>query len=132
MVEDAPSYDEIIPLIKEWYYNDTEGKHVIGVAHNMPFDLSFINQAGQDILGEDIIKDWYDTVSIARELHPFFRNHKLDTLAKKFNIVNENHHRAENDVIVLIGIGKRLINEALEDGIDILNFRTTKKLHYKN
>lgn len=132
MVAEAPTYNEIIPIIHEWYYKDTEGKQVIGVAHNMPFDMGFINQAGKDIIGKDIITNWYDTVSIVRELFPFWKNHKLETCAKKFGIVNENHHRAENDVVVLIGIGKRLISEALEDGLDILNFRTTKKLHYNN
>lgn len=131
MIENERKYDEIIPEIMEWYYKDSEGKHIIGVAHNMPFDQKFINKAGQDILGKDIITDWIDTVSLARELYPFWRNHKLETCAKKFDVMNENHHRAMNDTMVLYHIGKRLINEAYEkEDFNPINFRTTKKLHY--
>lgn len=130
MLENEPKYDEAIPQIMEWYSKNSDNKHVIGVAHNMPFDRKFINKAGQDILGKDIVIDWIDTVSLAREMFPFFRNHKLDTLAKKFGIVNENHHRAMNDTMVLYYIGKKLIPEFMEDGLNPINFRTTKKLHY--
>jgi DNA polymerase III subunit alpha, Gram-positive type len=131
MVENESKYDEIIPVISEYYSQDSEEYQIIGVAHNMPFDQKFINKAGQDILGKDIITDFIDTVSLARELYPFWRNHKLETCAKKFNVMNENHHRAMNDTMVLYQIGKRLISEASESNIDPLNFRTKKKLHYK-
>lgn len=131
MVKDEPKYDEAIPAIMEWYLRDADEKHVIGVAHNMPFDSKFINQAGQDILGKDIVVDFIDTVSLARELHPFWRDHKLDTCAKKFGIVNENHHRAMNDTMVLYHIGKKLIGKALEEDLNPVNFLTKKKLHYK-
>lgn len=125
MVENEPTYDEIVPEFVEWINKDTEGKRIVGVAHNAPFDKKFINTAGEVVLGETIIDDWIDTVSVARELHPFWRNHKLDTCAQKFGIVNENHHRAMNDTMVLYHIGKRLIPEFMEEGLDPINF--TKK-----
>lgn len=131
MVENEKKYDEAIPSIKEWWFKDTEGKQIIFAAHNAPFDIKFINQGFIDITGEPLIKDFIDTVSLAREIYPFWRNHKLDTCAKKFNIVNENHHRAMNDTMVLYHIGKRLISEALEDEMEIINFTTKKSLHYK-
>lgn len=128
MVEDEPKYDEIVPEIAEWINENTEGKRIVGVAHNAPFDKKFINAAGKIVLGETIIDDWIDTVSVARELHPFWRNHKLDTCAQKFGIVNENHHRAMNDTMVLYHIGKRIIPEFMEEGLDPINF--TKKGRY--
>lgn len=125
MVENEPTYDEIIPDVQAWINENTEGKRIVGVAHNAPFDKKFINAAGEIVLGETIIDDWIDTVSVARELHPFWRNHKLDTCAQKFGIVNENHHRAMNDTMVLYHIGKRIIPEFMEEGLDPINF--TKK-----
>jgi DNA polymerase-3 subunit alpha (Gram-positive type) len=130
MLEDAPLYESAIPNIYNWYYKNSPEKRIIGVAHNMPFDLGFINEAGKKILGKDIITEWIDTVSLARELYPFWKNHKLDTCATKFGIVNENHHRALNDTMVLYNIGHRLITEFAQDGLDPVNFRTQKKLHY--
>lgn len=131
MVENEPKYDEAIPMITEWWTKDIpENSEIIFTAHNSPFDTKFINKASQDILGADLIINWIDTVSLARELYPFWRNHKLETCAKKFNVLNENHHRAMNDTMVLYYIGKRLINEAYESNLNPINFRTTKKLHY--
>lgn len=131
MISESDKYDEAIPKIKEWWTKDTDNKQIIFVAHNCPFDKGFINKATNDILGEEIVNDFIDTVSVARELKPFWRNHKLDTCAKKFGIVNENHHRAMNDTMVLLEIGKILIKEALESNLNPVNFITKKNLHYK-
>jgi DNA polymerase III alpha subunit (gram-positive type) len=84
------------------------------------------------ILGKDTITDFIDTVSLARELYPFWKNHKLETCALKFGVVNNQHHRAENDTVVLMHIGKRLITEFVSDGLNPINFTTKKNLHYKN
>lgn len=131
MVADAMIYEEAVPDIKEWWNQNMEGKHIVFVAHNAPFDTKFINRGSQDILKEDIVVDWIDTVSLARELYPFWKNHKLDTCAEKFDIANDNHHRAENDTVVLMEIGIRLIKEFVENGNNPINFRTSKSLHYK-
>jgi DNA polymerase-3 subunit alpha (Gram-positive type) len=141
MVENEPKYDEALPIIKEWWIKDIdfgiineegdqEDVEIIFVAHNSPFDTKFINKGAQDILGKDLIIDWIDTVSLARELYPFWRNHKLETCVKKFGAVNERHHRAMADTMALYHIGKRLITEAYESNLNPINFRTTKKLHY--
>jgi DNA polymerase-3 subunit alpha (Gram-positive type) len=132
MVKDEPKYEEAFILIQEWWNKDIVGgeDEAIFVAHNAPFDIKFINYGSTLVLEQNIIQNWIDTVSLARELYPFWRNHKLDTCAKKFGIVNENHHRAMNDTMVLYHIGKKLINEAYESNLDPINFRTTKKLHY--
>jgi DNA polymerase III subunit alpha, Gram-positive type len=137
MVKNEPKYEEAVPMIESFWHNnevineDLDIPQIIFVAHNAPFDIKFINKAFEDVNGKPIITDFIDTVSLARELYPFWRNHKLETCAKKFNVMNENHHRAMNDTMVLYQIGKRLISEASESNIDPLNFRTKKKLHYK-
>lgn len=140
MVATELKYDDAMPAIKEFWEKDTnivineDGEEdipqIIFVAHNAPFDIKFINQGFMDITGKELIVDFIDTVSLARELYPFWKNHKLDTCAKKFGVVNENHHRAMNDTMVLYRIGVRLIKEFMEEGLDPVNFRTKKNLHY--
>lgn len=124
MIKNKPVYEEAIPAIKDFINYD---KIPVLVAHNAPFDLKFINKGFEDILGKLAFNNFIDTVSLARELYPFWRNHKLDTCAKKFGIPNENHHRAMNDTKVLYKIGKKLIPEALKSGLNPINFRTKKK-----
>lgn len=132
MVEDAPKYDAAYPEIHEWWYKNTSKEDsIIFVAHNAPFDTKFINQGAHEYLQELLVVDFIDTVSVARELYPFWRNHKLDTCAKKFGVLNENHHRAMNDTVVLYKIGKKLISEAYESNLNPVNFITKKNLHYK-
>lgn len=132
MVENELKYPEAVSVIQEFWNENTKDKHIIFVAHNAPFDNKFINQASQQELGYDLVVDFIDTVSIARELYPYWKDHKLDTCAKKFGVVNENHHRAMNDTMVLYHIGKRLIQEAYEDkSFNPVNFVTRKNLHYK-
>lgn len=132
MLEGAPKYQEIVPQLLEWWNKDTEGKRILFVAHNADFDVKFINHGFRTVLGQDIITESIDTVSLARELYPFWKNHKLDTVADKFGIINESHHRAENDTVVLLHMAKRLISEFTQDGLDPVNFRTKKRLHYGN
>lgn len=133
MVANEPKYIQAYPAIHGWWFKGMEeGDEIIFVAHNAPFDNKFINHGAMEYLEKPLIINWIDTVSLARELYPFWRNHKLETLAKKFDIMNENHHRAMNDTMVLYKAGKRLITEAYESSLDPINFRTTKKLHYKN
>jgi DNA polymerase-3 subunit alpha (Gram-positive type) len=131
MVEDAPKYNEAIPQIHEWFNYNPENKQIIFVAHNAKFDIGFINQAGRDILGKEIVKDFIDTVSVARECFPYWKNHKLETCCKKFGVVNNQAHRAMSDTLALVAVGKRLISECIEDGFNPVNFLTKKSLHYK-
>lgn len=132
MVEDAPKYIAAYPEINGWWNKGMEkDDEIIFVAHNAPFDTKFINHGANEYLEKPLVVDFIDTVSLARELKPFWRNHKLDTCAKKFNIANEDHHRAMNDTMVLLKIAKRLIPEFIESGLDPVNFITRKNLHYK-
>lgn len=136
MVENELKYPDAVPVIEDWWFDNeadenNEQPKIIFVAHNAPFDNKFINQAFIDVKGKPIIVDFIDTVSLARELKPFWRDHKLATCAGKLNIVNENHHRAMNDTMVLFAIGQILIPEFIQNGLDPVNFLTKKNLHYK-
>ncbi len=90
MVKGAPSPIEAVRKFAEF----AEGACL--VAHNAPFDMSFIRAAGKK---EEIIFDQpvLDTVPLARQVWDNLKNHKLNTIAKYFKINMGNHHRADDD-----------------------------------
>ncbi|GKQ42610.1 DNA polymerase III PolC-type [Companilactobacillus sp. RD055328] len=91
MLRDA---DNESVVIKE--FMDFAGNAAL-VGHNVTFDMGFMNatlrRAGMSSLTVPVI----DTLEISRTVHSEYRNHKLDTLAKKYDIKLEHHHRADSD-----------------------------------
>ncbi|WP_125768592.1 PolC-type DNA polymerase III [Companilactobacillus furfuricola] len=91
MVKDAPDEKVIIGEFMDFIGDD------ILVGHNVTFDMGFMNAAltriGRNRLSMPVI----DTLEMSRTLHSEYRNHKLDSLAKRYNIVLEHHHRADSD-----------------------------------
>ena len=62
-----------------------------------------------------------DTLELSRFLYPELRNHRLNTLAKKFDIELTQHHRAIYDTEATAYLFLRLLLEALEKGIEWLD-----------
>ncbi|BDR60629.1 PolC-type DNA polymerase III [Lactobacillus xylocopicola] len=65
--------------------------------HNVQFDLGFINAALRRSGLAEVIQPVVDTLEVSRLLHPEQTRHTLDSLAKKYNVVLEHHHRANQD-----------------------------------
>ncbi|MFD2660909.1 PolC-type DNA polymerase III [Paenibacillus thailandensis] len=129
MVKDAP---ELEPMLKQFL--DFVGDAVL-VAHNARFDIGFI-QANCKQLGLPEVKNpVLDTLELARFLFPTLKNHRLNTLADKYKVSLENHHRAIDDSIalghVLFGLLKDIADRnitglhQLNDyaGLDLSNIR---------
>jgi len=96
MLAKAPVIDEILPAFLEFAGSAEE---TIIVAHNAPFDLSFLKSAAKEL---DM--DWpkfktLDTVTIARQVlsKADVPNCKLSTLAQFFGTKTEPNHRALDD-----------------------------------
>ena len=96
MLAKAPVIDEILPAFLEFAGSQ---EHTVIVAHNAPFDLSFLKSAAKEI---DL--DWpnyktLDTVTIARQVlsKEDVPNCKLSTLAQFFGTKTEPNHRALDD-----------------------------------
>lgn len=83
------------------------GDNII-VGHNANFDVNFLYDNCLKHLNVPFSNDFVDTLKIAQELVKDTYNLKLSTLAKKYDIQNENPHRALNDVLVLNGLYKKL------------------------
>lgn len=98
MVKDAPDLEPVLKNFVEFV-----GDAVI-VAHNARFDMGFI-QASLKNAGMPLLDNPYlDTLELARMLHPGMKNHRLNTLADKYKVLLESHHRAIDDTIALAGI----------------------------
>ena len=96
MLATAPVIDDILPAFLEFAGSDEE---TIIVAHNAPFDLSFLKSAAKEI---DLAWPKYktlDTVTIARQVlsKEDVPNCKLGTLAAFFGTKTEPNHRALDD-----------------------------------
>ena len=96
MLANAPVIDEILPAFLEFAGSADE---TIIVAHNAPFDLSFLKSAAKEL---DLSWPKYktlDTVTIARQVlsKEDVPNCKLSTLAQFFGTKTEPNHRALDD-----------------------------------
>ncbi|MCL2491753.1 MAG: exonuclease domain-containing protein [Coriobacteriia bacterium] len=90
-VADAPSIADVAPRIRAFI-----GKSPI-LAHNAPFDRSFIEAACEPLPGP-----WLDSVEITRIAFPHLRAHNQDALVSEFFPEKaEGLHRAINDVEAL-------------------------------
>ena len=97
MVKDAPSQEETVRAFMEF-----AGDSVL-VAHNAPFDTSFIRKACEN-MGEPYRYTSIDTVAISRAILPDIKNVKLDTVANYLRLGKFNHHRATDDAEILAKI----------------------------
>lgn len=88
MVRDAPDISQVTKEFHEWIADDTL------VAHNATFDMGFLNVAYKNIGFERAQNPVIDTLELARFLYPEMKNHRLNTLTKKFEIELTQHHRA--------------------------------------
>ncbi|WP_066193251.1 MULTISPECIES: ATP-dependent DNA helicase DinG [Gracilibacillus] len=93
-VVDQPIFEDIIETVEPLL----EG--AVFVAHNAPFDLSFLNgeliRAGKQKRTPYVI----DTVELARILLPQAPSYKLNELAEYLQITHNNPHRALSDALV--------------------------------
>ena len=130
MLVSAPFIDEILPTLFEFLGDPEE---TVVVAHNSPFDLSFLKAAA---LTHEI--DWpeYLTVDTARLARAVLDpdevvNCKLGTLAIFFNANTSPNHRALDDALatvdVLHGIIERLAGHQVWTFEEMRSFPSRKR-----
>ena len=69
------------------------------VAHNAQFDISFVKSACKKYNLGEFNNTVIDTMALARNMYPDWRNHKLSTLVKNLEVEwdEDKHHRADYD-----------------------------------
>lgn len=72
-------------------------KDTILVAHNASFDMGFLNTTYRKHQLPEATNPVIDTLELSRVLHPELKSHRLNTLAKKYGVALEQHHRAVYD-----------------------------------
>ena len=93
-VKDAPHFydkaNDIVAILKDAYI----------VAHNVSFDLGFLNGELQELLYKPLNNPVLDTVELSRVLFPYAPGFKLGQLAEYFKLEHRDPHRALSDAYV--------------------------------
>ncbi|SIS37199.1 ATP-dependent DNA helicase DinG [Salimicrobium flavidum] len=93
-VLDAPLFSEIVPDLKRMLDQDYI------VAHNIDFDLTFINDSLLHLGENEITSKVIDTVELSRVLFPKASGHKLSELSDYLDLSHDQPHRAISDARV--------------------------------
>ncbi|HET7629094.1 MAG TPA: PolC-type DNA polymerase III [Bacillales bacterium] len=133
MVENAPEIEEVLRDFHAFTGDD------VLVAHNASFDMGFLNVGYKQIGYGKAKNPVVDTLELGRFLYTDLKNHRLDTLCKKFNIELTQHHRAIYDAEATGHLVWKMVLDAKEQGIifhDQLNekrgkgeFRRVRPMH---
>ena len=130
MLRSAPFIDEVLPTLFEFLGSPDE---TVLVAHNSPFDMSFLKAAA---IAHEFPWPQYLTVDTARLARAVLdrdevANCKLGTLALFFNAQTSPNHRALDDALatvdVLHGIIERLAGHKVWNFEEMRNFPSKRK-----
>ncbi|OZI11529.1 PolC-type DNA polymerase III [Bacillaceae bacterium SAS-127] len=111
LVENAPEVEEVLQKFKEWTAD------AILVAHNASFDMGFLQAGYKRYNIEKATNPVIDTLELARFLYPTMKNHRLNTLAKKFDVELTQHHRAIYDAEATGYLMLKMLQDAAEKEI---------------
>jgi DNA polymerase-3 subunit epsilon len=111
MVETAPRFRDIAARVGECL----EGR--VFVAHNVAFDWRFVSEELR--LARSVVPEGprLCTVKLARRALPGLRRRGLDSLARYYDVVIENRHRAGDDARATAVILLRMLEVADRQGI---------------
>ena len=136
MLAQAPVIDEIFPTFLEFIGSHNQS---VLVAHNAPFDISFLKSAAKELDYQWPKYKTLDTVTIARQLltKEDVRDCKLGTLAQFFGTKTEPNHRALDDAKatteILHGLFERLGSLQITTLDQLLEFaKTAAHIQRKN
>jgi len=109
MVIGQPSAEIVMPQYKLFLADS------IFVAHNIRFDLSFINSEFARIGLDPIENQGLCSLKLARRLLPGLRSKSLGNLARFFKIPDQGRHRAARDVEITTLVLERLAQIAIDE-----------------
>jgi DNA polymerase-3 subunit alpha (Gram-positive type) len=107
MAEEAPTFPEV------WEKIGSIMESGILIAHNAPFDMSFM-KAAAGRCGVDFPYASIDTVPLSRALLPDLKKVKLNLVAEHLKLGKFRHHRANDDAEMLAKVFLALIEKAKE------------------
>ncbi|MEB1806809.1 MAG: ATP-dependent DNA helicase DinG [Bacillaceae bacterium] len=120
MVALAPTFEQVIPELLQML----EGSYF--VAHNVQFDLSFL-QAQLDEVGYLPFQGpILDTVELSRLLLPNEESYKLQQLAESFNFQHDRPHQADSDAEVTALLLLKMIHKL--EGLPLITLQKLKEI----
>lgn len=111
MVKNAPTLADVLSEFLDWM-----GDGLI-LGHNVNFDINFLYDNAEDICGKYVGNDFIDTLRLARYLYPEERHNRLQDLIVRFDIAEDQEHRALADVEQTIACYRWMIRHMNENGI---------------
>ncbi len=108
-VHDAPFFEDLTSQIIDFI-----GDSIL-VAHNMPFDYSFLQN---EFLRADVLlpkNETLCTLKLARKLYPELKSKSLGNLVQHFGIRHKNVHRALGDAMVTAKLLIKMITQLKDD-----------------
>jgi DNA polymerase-3 subunit epsilon len=115
MVRDAPPIEEVLPAFREFM-----GDRVM-VAHNAPFDFSFLNFEFRRIFGIGLANPVLCTLRMSRRFVPSLKRRRLDLLAGHFGLSLDGRHRGLGDARMAAEILSIFLDIAEKMGITRLD-----------
>lgn len=97
-------------------------QNTVLIAHNAPFDISFINSELKRCKIGKLSNKVIDTVIFTREVFPRLASYKLQELAKTFKIVAFEAHRAEDDARVCMELFTHVAKHFLENNKEMIPY----------
>ncbi len=120
-VKDAPTFEEVAPNVLNML-QDT-----IFVAHNIHFDLSFIQKELQRVGLPKLVCKTIDTVEFVKLMYPNLYSFKLQDIAIELGISLESAHRADDDALATAHLLLKCYARLLE-----LPLKTIELLHKRS
>ncbi|MFH0878156.1 MAG: 3'-5' exonuclease [Lentisphaerota bacterium] len=91
MVKDSPMFKDVYPEFADFI------KGSVLIAHNAPFDVSFMREEIQRSGYEPPKNLTIDSLKLFRKWYPNLKTHTLSEVAKATHVDGDVHHRAEAD-----------------------------------
>lgn len=120
MVKDAPKCNEALDMFFDFIGGEDADIKPLLIAHNANFDTGFIRAAAQRY-GREFNYPYLDTLALSRFLNPDLKKHKLDIVAKHYELEEFHHHRACDDAAILAQIYFKMCTQMRERDIRDLN-----------
>ena len=121
--EDDVADCEAINIILPRFLNFIVDENIILIAQNAVFDIGFVNHEAlrhQIELPEIII---WDQISLTRKVFPRLGSYGLESVCRRFNLVDNQSHRAMADSVLVMKLFLHCLKETgeREKAIEVLN-----------
>ena len=111
MLQNQPRIDAIFPQLHSFLSSS------VIVAHNVDFDVSFLNFDAQRLLSTPLLNPSLCTVRLARRLLPGLRSRALDAVASHLGVSSVNRHRALGDARITAEVLLILLEKLAAHGV---------------